>query len=120
MRKVGRRSKEERDYNNSYYLRKRKDEPRFLSQIKENNRNLRKRNKEFIKNYLKDKSCIDCGNSDIRVLEFDHVSGIKFTEVSKMVRTGFSIKRILEEISKCEIRCCNCHRIITIERREKG
>lgn len=31
-----------------------------------------------------------------------------------MVRDGYSKERILEEISKCDILCANCHIIITL------
>jgi hypothetical protein len=86
--------------------------------IKEKKDN-RSRNKDFIKCYLKTHPCIDCGNTDIRVLEFDHVKGIKDGNVSHSVRNNWSIDKIKEEIDKCEVRCCNCHRIVTIERRNK-
>lgn len=77
------------------------------------------RNRSFVKNYLSKKSCIDCGNSDIRVLEFDHVRGNKLYEVSYMITKSYRLSKIEEEISKCDIRCANCHRIITQERRLK-
>jgi len=75
------------------------------------------RNKLYVKNYLENKSCVDCGNSDIRVLEFDHVRGVKLYHVSHMVTKAYKLELIKDEIDKCEIRCCNCHRIITHERR---
>ena len=75
------------------------------------------RNRNYVNDFLKNKSCVDCGNSDIRVLEFDHVRGIKKGHVSHAVKDAWSLKRLQEEIDKCEIRCCNCHRIVTIERR---
>jgi hypothetical protein len=68
-----------------------------------------KRNKEFVYKYLLGKKCIDCPESDIRVLQFDHVRGKKITEVSKMVHEGYSLDMIKKEIEKCEIRCANCH-----------
>ena len=37
--------------------------------------------------------------------------------VSDMRNQSYSIKTIQEEIDKCEIRCANCHRIVTHERR---
>lgn len=36
-----------------------------------------------------------------------------------MAQLGYSIKRISEEIKKCEIVCANCHAIRTHERRNK-
>ena len=75
------------------------------------------RNKLYVREYLEGKSCVDCGNSDARVLEFDHVRGKKLYHVSYMVQKAYKLDLIKEELSKCEIRCCNCHRIITHQRR---
>ena len=60
--------------------------------------------------------CKDCGNSDIRVLEFDHVRGTKVASVGSMVRRGRALAAIRAEIAKCEVRCRNCHAIATITR----
>jgi len=75
------------------------------------------RNKLYVKNYLENKACIDCGNSDIRVLEFDHARGVKLYHVSYMIQKAYKLDLIKDEIEKCDIRCCNCHRIVTQERR---
>ena len=60
--------------------------------------------------------CVDCGQTDIRVLEFDHVRGKKSSDISKMMGIGCSWSTIEAEIAKCEVRCANCHRIKTNER----
>ncbi|CAN5371720.1 hypothetical protein BH10ACT7_BH10ACT7_22060 [soil metagenome] len=60
--------------------------------------------------------CVDCGNRDIRVLEFDHVTGEKIASVGHMVRYGSSVNALKEEIAKCEVRCRNCHAIVTLSR----
>ncbi len=72
------------------------------------------KNKALLKDLLLKNSCKDCGTSDWRVLEFDHVRDKK-KSVSTLVRTT-TWPRVLEEIAKCEIVCCNCHRIRTMER----
>ena len=59
--------------------------------------------------YLKNHSCIDCGEKDIIVLEFDHLHD-KIYSVSDMVRRLYSFEKVLEEIDKCVVRCANCHR----------
>ena len=75
------------------------------------------RNKLYVNKYLENKTCVDCGTSDIRVLEFDHVRGVKIGSIAHSVHRVWPVERLLLEIEKCEIRCCNCHRIATIERR---
>jgi orotate phosphoribosyltransferase-like protein len=76
------------------------------------------RNRQYVNDFLKDKSCVDCGNSDIRVLEFDHVRGIKVGHISSAIKNAWNLNKLKAEIDKCEIKCCNCHRIATIERRK--
>lgn len=73
--------------------------------------------KEVIRNYLQTHPCVDCGETDIIVLDFDHVRGEKDAEISRLVANGASILRIEAEIEKCEIRCANCHRRATHRRR---
>lgn len=65
--------------------------------------------------YLSDHPCVDCGETDIVVLEFDHV-GEKLGNISTLANDGRSWARILVEIAKCEVRCANCHRLKTLER----
>ncbi len=77
----------------------------------------KKRNREFLNTHLESHPCVDCGESDIVVLEFDHVRGVKKYNVSNMVASGHSLRKIRAEIDKCEIRCANCHRRVTAKRR---
>lgn len=59
--------------------------------------------------------CIDCGEGDPVVLEFDHVRGKKKMNVSRMVKTC-GLVTLNEEIAKCDVRCANCHRRVTAKR----
>ena len=63
---------------------------------------------EKIVDYLFNHPCVDCGETDPIVLQFDHQRD-KTENICRMVHRNFSWKRILEEISKCEVRCANCH-----------
>lgn len=76
---------------------------------------IRRRNSEFVRKFLSSSSCVDCGETDIRVLEFDHL-GDKEYNVSQM--GSYSLARLQLEISKCEVVCANHHRIRTYSRME--
>lgn len=66
--------------------------------------------------YLSDKSCVICGYSDSRALEFDHINpNSKTIGIAKAMSDIWSWNRILEEIDKCQILCANCHKIKTAE-----
>lgn len=60
--------------------------------------------------YLQSHPCVDCDETDIRVLEYDHVRGEKIAELWLMVKRGNSLAIIEAERAKCEVRCANCHR----------
>lgn len=74
------------------------------------NTNIVKENREKAVKFLLENPCVDCGETDPIVLEFDHVRGIKLNSVSKLIGNKYSWKRIKEEIDKCEVRCSNCHK----------
>ena len=83
----------------------------------ENSEDYKKRAQEFriklkekFAAWLSDKSCVDCGESDPVVLDCDHVRGEKKFNIAEMLNDARPWNLILEELSKCEIRCANCHR----------
>lgn len=63
-----------------------------------------------IRAYLEAHPCVDCGETDPDVLEFDHVEGEKHYNVAAMAGMRLSWATILQEIWKCVVRCANCHR----------
>jgi hypothetical protein len=60
--------------------------------------------------------CVDCGEPDIQVLDFDHVRGIKLSSIARMLSQRRPVASILDEMEKCEVRCANCHRRATARR----
>ena len=66
---------------------------------------------------LKDFPCVDCGvRYPYYVMDWDHIGTDKLFNISKAVGAGITLARLLEEISKCELVCANCHRVRTHER----
>jgi DNA-binding MarR family transcriptional regulator len=56
--------------------------------------------------------CFNCGNNDVAVLEFHHKDPLtKTKEVSILCRLTSNWQVIQQEILKCELLCCNCHKI---------
>ncbi|WP_136708579.1 hypothetical protein [Agromyces sp. H66] len=67
--------------------------------------------------YLLGHPCVDCGETDIRVLDFDHRDGAeKDAEVMRLAKAAYSWQRVMAEIAKCDVRCRNCHAKVTYER----
>lgn len=88
-----------------YYL---QNHEKHIKEVKLRKNKVIKQNREFIIDYLKENPCVDCGETDIIVLEFDHQRDKKHN-VSSLLRSH-SLKTIKEEIAKCLVRCANCHR----------
>lgn len=64
--------------------------------------------------------CVDCGYAAHAVaLQFDHL-GDKRMNVSDMIRSDYSWESIKEEIAKCQVRCANCHSVITAHRKSEN
>lgn len=59
-------------------------------------------------------SCQKCGNSDSRVLDFDHVDP---AAKQMLISQSYSkpLAELEAEIAKCRLLCANCHRIATLE-----
>jgi len=59
--------------------------------------------------YFKTHFCVDCGEKDPLVLEFDH-QGNKEYNISSMAKNNCTWELVEKEIAKCDVRCSNCHR----------
>lgn len=101
-------------FNRQNYLENR---ARDIARVRRNQKVAVDRARQHLRAYLAEHPCVDCGETDAGVLEFDHLRD-KSGDVSRMVSSGLSWDRILFEIEKCEVRCANCHRRITRQRRE--
>jgi hypothetical protein len=65
--------------------------------------------------------CVDCGESDPVVLEFDHRDpAAKSFSIGDALGKTWQWEKIAAEIAKCDVRCANCHRRRTARQREEG
>lgn len=74
--------------------------------------------KKFLEG-IKAKPCLDCGKEyPMWIMDFDHrdgqskIASISFLAFRKMV----NLKKLKEEIKKCDLVCSNCHRQRTYDR----
>lgn len=97
------------------------NEPEFRAharaKVLETGARRRQQRRDVVATYKADHPCVDCGESDPVVLEFDHVRGTKLMNINDFVAGRGTLAQLAEEIEKCEVRCANCHRRITHKRR---
>jgi hypothetical protein len=90
----------------------------YVEKAHRRNRLYRQETHRRVFEYLSAHPCLDCGESDPIVLDFDHIeSKTKVAAVSEMISGLKSWKLISQEIQKCEVRCANCHRRKTAKQR---
>lgn len=68
----------------------------------------------YLIDHFESHPCVDCGESDPIMLEFDHLRDKEFG-----IGTGFRDRNwqsVLDEMAKCEVVCANCHRRRTAKR----
>ena len=70
--------------------------------------NRKHQNRVRLWNYLKEHPCVDCGEADFLILQFDHKDRtLKVLDIKDSL--DFSWAKLEKEINKCEVRCPNCH-----------
>jgi hypothetical protein len=75
---------------------------------------------EFVRAYKHLKPCADCKvPHPYWRLDFDHLPGNKKMFNLAYAKKVGSMKRVIEEIQKCEVVCANCHRDRTHMRRQR-
>ena len=115
-----RRKREQRDnycrpcrsaYHREHYL---ANKQRYIDAAARRKKALLQERFIFLIAYFRDHPCVDCGETDPVVLEFDHLRDKKF-----MIATGIRNRNwndVLDEIAKCDVVCANCHRRRTAKR----
>lgn len=79
----------------------------YKNKAVKHNAEYRLRNLQHIVDFFKTHPCVDCGETDPVVLEFDHLQDKEYN-VSRLNHGSF--ETLVNEIAKCEVRCANCHR----------
>lgn len=80
----------------------------YVDKAARRNSEVRAANRVWMIEYLRNHPCVDCGSTDIEVLQFDHKDAtMKDGEVSRFMT--YPLDKIKNEIKKCDVRCANCH-----------
>lgn len=104
----------QRAYSKSHYE---KNKEKYVATALKNNPRYKNDRVDFVASLKL--SCIKCGESHPAVLDFHHRDPKeKEWSVSQMVQRAAPREKILEEISKCDVLCSNCHRIHHWEERQ--
>jgi hypothetical protein len=99
-------------YHREHYLANRQ---RYVDQARRRKQALALERTNYLLEYFRTHPCVDCGEHDAVVLEFDHL-GDKSFDVGQSLPYR-SWQSILDEIAKCDVVCANCHRRRTARRR---
>jgi hypothetical protein len=92
-------------YKREHYEKNRK---RYIEQARMRKEMLRVERTRYLLEYFTSHPCVDCGEQDPVVLEFDHLDDKLFTIGQSLPYRSW--QSILDEIAKCEVVCRNCHR----------
>lgn len=99
-----------REYGRQHYL---QNVPYYVAKAAVARQRSQFANQNIVDEFLRTHSCVDCGEADPVVLDFDHVDPkLKHGDVGRM-QHGAGPDRLRAEMDKCVIRCGNCHRLRT-------
>jgi len=106
-------------HESEFYTSRGRPRPTCILCWKEITTSARKAAVRAITHQHKSQPCVDCGQRyPYWKMDFDHLPGTEKTcTVSRLASMAVSRKRLLVEISKCEVVCCFCHRDRTHYRR---
>lgn len=94
-----------RTYSREHYLR---NKDSYRRKATKHRTELLAKNRQLISDHLSSHPCVDCGETDIVVLDFDHIAGKSFSIGRSYGKVTTAV--LSAEIAKCEVRCANCHR----------
>lgn len=94
-------------YRRKHYL---DNKPVYIAREVARIKRFRDENRVLLFQYLVAHPCVDCGERDVLVLEFDHRDPRSKTHDVGYLAVRKPWKFVLAEIAKCDVRCANCHR----------
>ncbi len=74
--------------------------------------------RDFINSVKEQKGCFNCGEKRHWVLDFHHPDNNKEYNISDLLNIQ-SYSKLKIEIDKCQIICCNCHRDLHYQEKQK-
>lgn len=87
------------------------NKPYYKNKAKVRNKKTKDENYDKLYEYLRSHPCVECGEDEIILLEFDHISTVdKVDAVTELVRGAYSWAAVQKEIDKCRVLCLSCHR----------
>lgn len=92
-------------YKQEHYARHRE---RYVAKAMRRKNALAAERAAYLVEFFRERACVDCGELDPLVLEFDHLGDKKF-DISRGLRDR-NWQAVLDEIAKCDVVCANCHR----------
>src|SRR5712692_7762465 len=95
------------EYRRGHYLRNRDD---YISLEVARIRRYREENRALLMAYLRSHPCVDCGEANPVLLEFDHRDRSTKKENIGVLAAHKPWRLVMIEIAKCDVRCANCHR----------
>ncbi len=87
---------------------------RYIDRAQARKRTVLKQRVRYLMEFFASHPCVDCGETDPMVLEFDH-RGAKAFDIARGIRDR-PWQAVLDEMAKCNVVCANCHRRRTIRR----
>ena len=99
------------DYKREHYAKHRE---RYVANALRRKRTVVAERAAYLVDFFRERPCVDCGETDPLVLEFDHLGRKRFN-IAKGVRDR-NWQSVLDEIATCDVVCANCHRRRTARR----
>lgn len=83
----------------------------YIERSAQRTKRLVARRAKYMIELFRSRPCVDCGETDPLVLEFDHLADKEFNVGAGMRERSW--QALVDEIAKCDIVCANCHRVRT-------